>query len=121
MSTIKLLEGEERVQALALDGFVIPVAEDTLVLGAVEDGRVIARVILLQMLHLEGTWIAPDRRGGGILARRLVKAAEEMIVKCGATHAMAYTPEADPKIGEYMQWLGYTRFPVTVWAKQVKE
>ena len=120
MSIIKLLEGEERAQALSVDGFTIPVPPETLVLGAVEDGRVVGRIMLLQMLHLEGTWVAEDKRGS-TLAPRLVKAAEELLVRCGSTHAIAYTPESNPQIGQYLERFGYSRFPVTTWQKSLKE
>jgi GNAT superfamily N-acetyltransferase len=111
---IRTLNAAEIAQAEAIDGIDMP--DGTLFIGAIEDGEIVGRIMMLSLVHLEGTWVH-ERYRGGTLAARLVKKAEEGLRTLGVTHVIAYTPESNPKIGEYMQRFGYTRFPVTTWQK----
>lgn len=88
---------------------------DSVVIGAFNGGHLIGRTCLLNMLHLEGTWISPGSRGGFVGAR-MIEEAERQANEIGVTTVLAYT--ANPKHGEYMKRLGYEKIDVEVWGKK---
>lgn len=103
----RALPGAEPLERLPVDSVVV---------AALSDGQVIGRTVLLNMLHLEGTWVTSSRRNG-LVGARLIREAQEQAKEVGASMLLAYT--ADLKHGEYMQRLGYKRVPVEVWAKEI--
>ena len=114
---IRVLTTEDEIQqAEALDGVRFP-RENSIFIGAINsDGKVVGRIVLMSLVHLEGTIVAEDYRGSSA-AIRLVAEAEQTLMGLGFNSAIAYTPMADAKIGAYMQRVGYQRFPVEVWQK----
>ena len=114
---IRVLTTEDEIQqAEALDGVRFP-RENCIFIGAINsDGKVIGRIVLMSLIHYEGTVVAEPYRGSSA-AIRLVAHAEQELMKLGLDSAIAYTPTSDPKIGEYMSRVGYQRFPVEVWQK----
>jgi len=114
---IRVLTADEATKAQAMDGISMP--ESTLFIGAINDeGEIVGRTTLVSLLHIEGTRVEEHYRGT-TLAARLVRAAEAKLKELGATYAIAYTPDYDPKIGEYLERFGYTRLPVTPWQKSL--
>jgi len=114
---IRELEPHEIPAAMAVDGAVFP--EKTIVIGAFDkDGHLVGRTALMALVHIEGTWVSEVARGG-FTAIRLVKKAEQTLAERGFTSAVAYTPDDNPKIGEYLKRVGYTRVPLSVWHKPV--
>ena len=112
---VRELTPEEIVAAREIDGVEFPA--EALMLGAVDaDGKVVGRIVLMSLLHIEGTWVDEAHRGGS-LAVRLVRKAENMLADNGFTSAIAYTSEEQPEIGEYLQRFGYSRLPLTIWQK----
>lgn len=49
-----------------------------------DDGRLIACWALLRVYHVEGLWIAPEHRGRGRVALRLLEAMRRATAKVGA-------------------------------------
>lgn len=90
--------------------------EDSVVIAAIVDGQVIGRTAVLNMLHLEGTWVVPGHRSG-LVGARLIQEAERQAKEIGAATMLAYT--AEEKHGQYMKRLGYEELPVKVWGKKV--
>lgn len=88
--------------------------KDAVVVGIFKDGRLIARTAVVNMIHLEGTWIAQEERNG-MLGARLVAQAEKEARGAGATTMIAYT--AEKQHGEYMKRLGYEKADLEVWMK----
>jgi len=89
--------------------------KDALVVGIFKEGKIVGRTTLVNLLHLEGTWVSPEERGG-MIGARLVAEAEKEVKEIGCSGLMAYT--ADKKHGEYMKRLGYKEVPVQVWGKE---
>ena len=113
---IRPLTADEINQAEALDGVQFP-PENSLIIGAVTNsGKVIGRIVLMSLVHLEGTHVAEPFRGTPV-ALKLVAEAERTLRSNGLTSVIAYTPETDPTIGQYMKRVGYERLPVEVWQK----
>jgi|SRR5579872_3094129 len=82
-----------------------------------KDGRVVARACVISLPHIEGTWVSPGHQIAGFY---VLGAIEEAVKDAGASHAMAFAPNQNPKIAEYLQRLGYEQVPVTLWMKGVK-
>ena len=89
---------------------------DSMVIGAFRGHSIVGRTVLLNMLHLEGTWIEPSARNG-MVGARLIRTAEKEAKAIGCRTLMAYTAES--KHGEYMARLGYKKIPVEVWGKEL--
>ncbi len=115
---IRLLKPDEIALAEVVDGVTFP--EGTLIIGALSDGRLVGRIALMRLWHLEGTWVDEAYRGG-TLAARLVTQAERALVMMGCTAANAYTPDDHPEVGNYLSRFGYARLPVTPWTKLLNE
>lgn len=114
---VRELNVEEIPGALAVDGAVFP--DGAIVIGAFNgDGKIVGRTALMAIAHIEGTWVAEELRGG-FVAARLVRKAEQTLAENGFTSALAFTPDENPKVGEYLNRVGYTRLPLSVWQKAV--
>jgi ribosomal protein S18 acetylase RimI-like enzyme len=112
---IRELTPDEIIAAREIDGVEFPV--ESVILGAVDDnGKIVGRIALMSLLHIEGTWVDEAHRGGS-LAVRLVKKAENLLAANGFTSAIAYVAETQPEIGDYLQRFGYSRLPLAVWQK----
>lgn len=79
-------------------------------------GAIIGRVFLMQLVHLEGTWVREDSRGR-FIGYRLIRAAERVAKAHGLKALWAYT--MDEKVEDYMKRLGYVKKPITVWVKEL--
>ena len=89
--------------------------ENTWVVAAVEDGRVIGRLVALSLPHLEGAWIAPEHRGRTIGAQ-MESVLTDKMKELGASLVMAYA--TDETMESYLTRLGYSRL-ATAWRKDI--
>ena len=97
----------------APDG-AIPDSDYTLAVAAFDEGKLVGRMFLVALPHLEAPWIREDKRGGTLGARMeamLVKRAEHFGLK--RTFAFAVNEE----IEDYLKRLGYEKTGYTVWEK----
>lgn len=105
-------------QEIDPDGIKWPA--NSIVLYAIEEGKVVGRIGYLYLPHIEATWIAEDKRGG-TLAARLVKKMEEIVQESGSPAIFAYSYDNQPEVGGYLARQGYTRLPLSVHMKTFKE
>lgn len=93
-----------------------PDPENSIVIVARNGTEIIGRTMMIRPFHVEGTWIHPQFRHGttGI---RMMRKLEEEAKKAGLTWMIAYA--ADPKIENYIERLGYSKSPLTVWVKEI--
>lgn len=82
---------------------------------AEENGIIVGRSMLVDAVHIEGTWVHPDYRGGTVGARIIAKLKQEA-QKAGISRVIAYSTAATD---DYMARLGFKREPVTVWTKDI--
>lgn len=114
--SIQKLEAKDYVVLAGIfDGFQ-PDAKTSITLLARDGQDVVGRIFLLAPTHIEGPWIRPDWRYG-TLAKRLVASAETEARKCGITTLFAYG--MDKEIEGYLQRLGFSQKPMTVWSKEL--
>lgn len=116
MSAITRLRSDEfgRLKSIH-DGFC-PDFRSSIAIVAREQGEIVGRIFVLAPLHVEGPWIREDKRGSG-LAARLIKRAEEEAQASGVVKVFAYA--VSDEISDYLQRLGYSKEPWTVWSKEL--
>jgi predicted N-acetyltransferase YhbS len=98
------------------DGFA-PNPEHSVAIVAVNDsGDIIGRIFLVAPVHLEGLWIDETFRNKTLLYQ-LVQRGEEEAKAMGLTRVLAFG--ATPELSDYIERLGYTYTPMTVWYKDL--
>ena len=115
MSEIKILDRSEMDRLKSIEEGYVPNPEQGIVIIAEENGEIIGRMMMLDMVHIEGTWVHPNHRGGTVGARlmkRLVKEAKDI----GISKLVAYS---DMMTDDYMARLGFKRQPFTIWTKEI--
>lgn len=106
------------VEARDLDPEHLEWPEDTVVVFALENERVLARSSILNLPMIEGTWVCEDKRGT-TLAYRLVKHVEDVYRDQGKTHAFAFSWNQQPEVGEYLERIGFEKKDLSIWVKQL--
>lgn len=94
------------------------------VLYAIDDDKnIVARMGLIQLPHIEGTWIREDHRNS-LLATRMIAKIENLLIENNRTAAFAFIKNEntdDVKIQKYMERLGYIELPLKVYIKALIE
>ncbi len=115
--TVKVLTGDELANIQQPDG--LPYIKDSLWVVAIDrKGTMVGRTGLVSLNHVEGTWVSPDYRNG-TLGWRLIRTLEKEAKDLGLTNVLAYSPDAIPEVGQYLERMGYTKIPVTTWGKEI--
>ena len=113
---IQIVDG---VQASLIDPQKIPWPADSIVAVASNgDGSVKGRSAIIQLPHIEGTWVDESERGTP-LAYRMVVAVEGVLKKSGKTHAFAFVDMNQPEVLSYMLRMGYKTNPLLVLSKEL--
>lgn len=95
--------------------------EGSYVVGAfTEEDKLVGRIAVVELPHIEGTWVDPEYRNG-LLPAKMVRAVENGMKAIGRSHVFAFAPNDIPEIADYLQRFGYEAFPVTVWVKKLEE
>ena len=116
---IEVITGAEMRQIPQPDNVEWP--EDSLhVISRDENGELQARMSLVALPHIEGTWLAEPLRGTTAGAR-LLKRMEQEVKDLGRTHVIAFVLESDSKIADYLERMGYTKCPLLVYAKELQK
>lgn len=92
---------------------------DSIVVYAISDGKVVGRSAIIQLPHIEGTWVDKHSRSS-TLAFRLVREAEKTLQQAGKTYAWAFVHEDQPEVAGYMERIGYKRMPMKLYAKELR-
>ncbi|HUD64659.1 MAG TPA: GNAT family N-acetyltransferase [Candidatus Sulfotelmatobacter sp.] len=113
---IRRLNSSEYDELLKIEEGYRPEPEHSVVVVAKQDGAIVARTMLIRPFHIEGTWI-DERFRKGTLGLRLMMRLEKEAKDAGLTKLFSYAADAD--IESYLERLGYTKQPVTVWTKDI--
>lgn len=115
---IEVLTGPEMRQVPQPDNVEWP--DDSLhVISRRADGSLQARMSLIAMPHVEGTWIDESLRGTTAGARLLARMEKE-VRELGRTHLFAFVKHDDPHIAGYLERSGYVRYPFWVYVKEIQ-
>ena len=104
--------------AQAIDPDHIRWPADTNVLYVIEDGEIIGRSSILMVPMIEGTFLRIDKRSG-TLAARIIREVEKRYLEEGQPAAMAFAPESQPEIAEYLERFGFEEQPLTMYKKNL--
>lgn len=114
---VRALKPEEwGVLAEAPDGLVLDNRWVTAVV-ALEGGKLVGRMYLCLMPHIEGTWVSENHRHGSV-AFRVEKEMEKVAKGLGIGIILAYS---GPEHERYLERLGFEKAQVTVWSKRLEE
>lgn len=110
-----LAPNEYQILAQAPDG-VIPDPDWSIAIAEIEDDKLIGRLFMMIVPHIEGPWIEPGYRKGRMLRDMEETLIEEMTSR-GLKKLFAFAP--DEEIESYLERSGYVKQPYTVWAKEI--
>lgn len=88
---------------------------NTWVAGAINDGRLVGRLVAVSLPHIECAWIDPAHRNGRLL-HGMESALTGKLKALGAGIAIAFA--VDQKMETYCRRLGYSQF-ATAWRKDL--
>lgn len=95
--------------------------EDSLhVISRDENGELQARMSLVALPHIEGTWLAEPLRGTTAGAK-LLSRMEREVKERGSTHVFAFVRDGDDHIDDYLERCGYEPYPVHVYFKELQK
>lgn len=113
----EVLTGTEMQKIPQPDGVQWP--DDSLhVVTFGDDGKMLARVGLIAIPHVEGTWVDPSLRGT-TTAARMIKRMEDEVRNLGRTHLFAFAMDSQPEVSQYLERFGYRQFPASIWVKEL--
>ena len=113
---IGIISGSE---AANVDPQNVPWPVDSLVaIARNPNGEIKGRSAIIQLPHIEGTWVADSERGS-TLAFQLVHKIESVLKESGKTHAFAFVDIAQSEILGYMLRMGYKVSPLLVVSKEL--
>jgi hypothetical protein len=78
----------------------------------------VGRSAIVQLPHIEGTWVSESRRSS-TLAYSLLQKVEQIFKDGGKSHAWAFIKADEPHLQAYMERMGYKRQPVVVYSKEL--
>lgn len=117
--TIRTLTAPEYSRLAAIADGIIPSPDDSIVIIAEnESGDIIGRMFLVDVPHIEGTWVADSERGGTVgfrLERAMCKAAAGLRLK--KTFAFVTTAEH----ANYLLRLGWEPTEYRVMTKSLEK
>lgn len=93
-----------------------PDPDHSVVIVAIRDGEIVGRTMLVRPFHIEGTWV-DERFRKGTVGYRLIRKLESEARSMGLKVSCAYVDQ--PNLEDYMQRLGYTKSPMTLWTKEL--
>lgn len=97
-------------------GQQVPWPVDSVVIYALDDDKVVGRMGSMAIKFIEGTWADPSHPTLGF---RMMKKMEFALTQLGNTHAMALVYDETPRVADYLEHAGFSRFPVTVYCKEI--
>jgi len=112
---IKFLEPNEYHKLDGIDGAGFTPDNSLVAVAVDDDDKVIGRMAIVQLPHLEGSWVAPAHRGSTVGAR-LEKTCVNKLKELGAATVIGFAP--DDTLELYLKRLGYTKF-ATAWKKEI--
>lgn len=93
---------------------IVPYADDAQVVVVERGDRIVGAWAVLRVVHLEGVWIAPEYRGRGTVAARLLRAGLDAARSWGR---WAFTGSQTPEVARLItRHLRGVRIPMDTYA-----
>jgi GNAT superfamily N-acetyltransferase len=113
---VRALTPEEYPILRDFPGGFVPNTANSIALVSFDGDKPIGRMLLVTMVHIEGTFVQESYRKTTI-GYRMLKEAEHQAKNAGLKTVMAYVPTQE--VADYLARLGYQQMPVTVWSKEL--
>lgn len=110
------LEAKTIEIAKPIDSVSTPWPDDSIILYAIENNEIIGRTAIIQLPHIEGTWIREDKRNGTV-GIRLISKIENVLEEANRTSVFSFIHNSQPELASYMERLGYELLPLKVYTK----
>lgn len=104
------------LEARLIDPENLPWPGDSAVLYAIENNEVVGRMGIIELPHIEGTWIREDKRNSSI-GFRLITKLENILEEENRSAIFAFAANNQPEISNYLERLGYSLMPVKIYMK----
>ncbi len=108
------------LEAQQIDPENIKWPHDSVILYALEENgenrEIVGRIGIIQLPHIEGTWIREDKRNSRVLSR-LISKVENILEEAGRTAVFSFADKRDANVINYLERLGYTQLPLKVYMK----
>lgn len=118
--TFRPLRPEEYFLASGPEGVIWP--ESAVILGAWRGEKLVGRLGVLALPHIEGLWVDEDEReSGGQIARELHRQVEAASAELGRPAVFAYVPADLPGMRSHLQRVGYEKIQMELWGKSLQE
>jgi len=115
--TIRELAPGEFTRLKAVSDGIVPDPKSSVAVVAENEEGIVGRILALQPVHLEGTWVAEGKRSG-LLAYRMFKFMESTLKdKYGVSYLLAFS--RDPVVTGYLERLGYRDMHFSVLAREL--
>lgn len=115
--TVRVLNPEEFSILAELPDGIVPNPNLSVAVAAFDDeGKIVGRMFLALIAHVEFPWIAPEHRGGTLL-RRMEDTLTEHVATLGVKEMSALA--ATEEIEDYLYRSGWKKDPETVWTKEI--
>lgn len=116
MITFRVLPPEEFPRLALVADDISPDPKIARVIVGEEAGEIVARSMLMQPVHIEGTWVREDHRGSP-LGKMLLDRVEQEAKSCGLQKLFAYA--LDPLVASYLRRMHYSRSAAVVFTKDI--
>lgn len=110
-----VLDGEH---AQAVDPHSVKWPASSLVTYAYRGDQIVGRCALIEVPHIEGTWVAPAEQKSTV-AFRMVDSAEKTLKHVGKTHVIVFVESDNAAVQQYAARMGYKLQPLQVWVKEI--
>jgi hypothetical protein len=109
--TTRILPRDEypRLAGTELDAVWPILPLDAQVVVVEQDGQIVGCWSAYRLVHVEGLWIAPEHRGKGSVARRLLVGMRETVAEMGASGAI--TGALTDDVRTMLRHIGATHLP----------
>lgn len=92
---------------------------DTLAIVALQDGKCVGRLAVMNLPVLEGWYVDPEFRGEE-MANELTNRVEELMRSRGYTHTTCASRDDQPEVRRYIKLHDYEEQPLRVFMKDLK-
>ncbi len=117
---LRLISPTEAAKGLPPDG--IPWPAGSLVIGAFDTtGKLIGRIGMVELPHIEGIWVAEEHREGLLessLTYALVERLLDITELISRDKVLAFVSDDKPGIGSIAERHGFRKLPLTVWMRE---
>jgi|ERR1700684_324769 len=114
--TARRLKPVEYEKLLNVDDGFAPDPNHSVAIVAENGHHIIGRIFLVAPAHVEGLFVEPTWRNG-LVMKQLVDAVEIEARAEGISRVLVYAK--DSEMADYIERLGYTKLPVTVYKKDL--